>query len=191
MAIHTILSGKTGRREGAINITRTSAYVCNIRFITMSKADSFRLRARECIGTAFPLAMAALSLLFLLVSTDISQACAGAAKTAAHAKTTIATVQTPSESTVQKLAEDVVHVASTTAASASKVWASRCCDTSGNHCAGDACAKGCCAACAPAVLAPSYNLVLIEVACAHADRQGSAVFYIIPSPAFRPPRNIV
>jgi hypothetical protein len=189
MAIHTILSGKIGRRERAINITRTLSYICNIRLITMSKADSFRLRARECIGTAFPVAMAALSLLFLLVSTDISQACAGAAKTAAHAKTH-ATVQAPSESTVQKLAVDVAHVASTTAASASKVRASHCCNTSGNHCAGDACAKGCCAACAPAVLVPSYNLVLIDVACAHADRQGSAVFYIIPSPAFRPPRTI-
>lgn len=189
MAIHIILSGKIGRREGAINIARTSSYVYDIRLITMIEAEAFRVRARECIGTAFPLAMAALSLLFLLVSTDISQACAGAAKAVAHAKTN-ATVQAPSESTVQKLAVDVIYVASAAAVSASKARASHCCDASGNHCAGDACAKGCCAACAPAVLAPSYNLVLIDVARAHADRQGSAVFYIIPSPAFRPPRII-
>jgi hypothetical protein len=52
----------------------------------MSKADSFRLRARECTRTAFPLAMAALSLLFLLVSTDISRL-VQALQTAAYAKT--------------------------------------------------------------------------------------------------------
>ena len=78
MAIPTILSGKTGGRQGTINITLKSAYVGRYRAGPMIEAVTFRSQARGCIRTAFPLAMAALSLLLLLVSTDISQACANA-----------------------------------------------------------------------------------------------------------------
>jgi len=156
----------------------------------MIEAVSFRSQARGCIRTAIPAAIAALSLLFLLVSTDTSNACAKSAKIAAHGNASSAAVQVPSESTLQKVAGDVVYVASATAASASKIRASKCCDTSGNQCAGDACAKGCCAACTQAVLASSDNFTLIDASCAYVDWQGSAIFYTIPSPAFRPPRTI-
>ena len=156
----------------------------------MIKAVSFRLHACGCLRTVFPLAMEALPLLFLLVSTEMSQACAGAAKTTAHAKTTIAAVQAPSQSAVPKVAVGAIYVAGATAARASKLRAFRCCDTSGNQCAGHACANGCCAACAPAVLAPGYDLILIDTVCTQGDRQGPAVFCRVLSLAFRPPRTI-
>ena len=155
----------------------------------MIEAVSFRSQTPGCIRTAFPVAMAALSLFLLLVSTDISQACANADKAAARANASTTVMQAPAERVVQKLTANVVYVASVAIAGISKVRTSKCCDTSSGHC-GDACSKGCCAACGPAVLASGDDFTLIESSCAYVDRQGPAIFYRIPSPTFRPPRTI-
>lgn len=190
MAIPTISSGKTGGRAGTINSTLKSAYIWRYRASPMIEAATFRSQARGCIRTAFPLVVAALSLVLLLVSTDISQACANDDKTTARANAAIAVLQVPSERIVQNLTANAVYVASVADAGTSKVRTSKCCDTSSDHCGGDACSKGCCAACAPAVLASSDDFTLIESSSAYVDRQGPAIFYRIPSATFRPPRTI-
>lgn len=190
MAIRTISSGKTGGRQGAINIPPKSAYVCGHRASIMIEAVTFRSQARGCIKIAFASVAAALSLFFLLVSTDISQACVNAHKAMAYTNAAIAVMQAPSERIVQKSPENIVYVASVAVAGTSKVRISHCCDTSSGHCGGDACSKGCCATCAPAVLALGDDFTLIEISCAYVDRQGPTVFCGIPSSAFRPPRTI-
>lgn len=190
MAIPTILSGKTGGRQGTINAPEIGVR-WRYRASLMIEAVSFRSQTHGCIRTAFPVVMAALSLFLLLVSTDFSQACANADKATARANAPITVMQVPSERIVQKLAANVVYIASVAVAGNSKVRTSKCCDTSSGHCGGDACSKGCCAACAPAVLASSDDFTLIETSCVYVDRQGPTVFYRIPSPTFRPPRTIV
>ena len=156
----------------------------------MIEAATFRSQARGCIRTAVPLATVALSLFLLLVSTDISRACANAHKATAHTNAAIAVMQAPSARIVQKLPENVVSVASVAVSGTSKVLISKCCDAPSGHCVGDACSKGCCATCAPAVLASSDDFTLIQISCAYIDQQRPAVFYRIPSPTFRPPRTI-
>lgn len=157
----------------------------------MVEAVTFRSQARGCTRTAIPLATAALSLFFLLVSTDISQACANAHKATARTSAAVAVMmQAPSERIVQKLPENVVSVASVSVSGTSKVRRSKCCDAPSGHCDGDACSKGCCATCAPTVLASSDDFTLIQISCAYIDHQRPAVSYRIFSPTFRPPRTI-
>ena len=156
----------------------------------MIEAVLFRSQARGCIRTAIPLAIAALSLFLLLVSTDISQACANAEKAAAHAKITIAVVQAPYEIVMPQFSAGNTYVASVAVASVREILPAGCCDTPFSQCGGNACSKGCCAACAPAALASSDEFTLIECSRVDVDRQGSTVFYRISSSAFRPPRTI-
>lgn len=159
--------------------------------VPMIEVVRFRSQPRGCMRTAFPLAMAALSLFLLLVSTEISQACANSHKATMRTNAAIAVMQASSERIVEKLPKSVGRAASVAVSGTSKVRTSKCCDAPSGHCGGDACSKGCCATCAPAVLASSDDFTLMQISCAYVDRQRPAAFYRIPSPTFRPPRTIV
>lgn len=149
------------------------------------------LRACGRFQIAFPLLIAALSMIAFFASTDISHACAEAKKTPAHTSAAVSAVLASFGNGMSIAATRGVSVAGVPVAVVSKTPApSGCCGAPLGQCCGDACSTGCCAACAPAALAPNDDGTPVVMARAYAEHQRPRLFYSIPSLAFRPPRTI-